>query len=75
MHKIIEEDNDGKITYLSNMIEGLILSDQIKKIEGIKRLPWTQTILRKTEDLAFSMVEFTEGNDDILIPKTKKTKN
>ena len=57
------------------MIEGLILSDQIKKIEGIKRLPWTQTILRKTEDLAFSMVEFTEGNDDILIPKTKKTKN
>ena len=72
VHKIIEEDNDGKIIYLSNMIEGLILSDQIKKVEGIKRLPWTQTILKKTEDLAFSMVEFTEGNEEVLVPKAKK---
>ena len=40
------------------MIEGFIDGDQLQKVEGIKRLPWTQTILKKTEDLALSMTEF-----------------
>ena len=45
------------------MIEGLLEGKQVQKIEGIKRLPWTQTILKKTEDLAQSMTEFVELNN------------
>ena len=56
VHELIEEDNNSKIAYLSNMIESYLLSDQIQKIEGIKRLPWTHSILKKTETLAFNMI-------------------
>ena len=45
------------------MVDGLLLSNQLQKIDGIKRLPWTRSILKKTEDLAFSMMEFTTGED------------
>lgn len=60
LHELIEEDNDNKISYLGNLIDGLVNGNQLQKIEGIKRLPWTKSILKKTEDLAFSMMEFAE---------------
>ena len=54
----MEEDNMNKINYLSNMIEGFMDGQQLQRIEGIKRLPWTQSILKRTEELAYSMTEF-----------------
>ena len=60
LSELIEEDNDNKISYLANLIDGLVNGDQLQKIEGIKRLPWTKSILKKTYDLAFSMMEFAE---------------
>ena len=45
------------------MIDGFLMSNQKnvtiilkQKIDNIKRLPWTQTILKKTEELAFSLI-------------------
>lgn len=46
--EVINEDNQNKISYLSNLIEGYLLKEEIEKMEGIKRLPWTRTILKKT---------------------------
>lgn len=45
---IIEEDNKSKIQYLSESIDKILASNEIKEIENIKRLPWTKTILTKT---------------------------
>ena len=64
---LIKEDNHNKISYLANLIEGYLSRQEIQKLESIKRLPWTNLILRKTEDLATNMLEYAEANENNLL--------
>lgn len=57
--KVIEEDNEGKIHYLSETIEKMITKNEVdvmmvlfQGVQKIKRLPWTIAILNRTEEIA-----------------------
>lgn len=54
------EDNDKKIKYLSDLVEELLAAKDIKKVETIKRLPWTRETLLQTEQLGMSLINFAE---------------
>jgi primosomal protein N'' len=63
--RLVEEDNTKKIKYLAETIESYIAQHTVKvptclvtqKLEAIKRLPWTQNILEKTQDLAEKLAQ------------------
>ena len=54
------EDNQSKVDFLAQMIIKHIKSKNLEKIENIKRLPWTKSILEKTEELAKRFLEYSE---------------
>lgn len=58
IQEIIEEDNNSKIVYLTDSIEKLLSNNNMGQIEKIKRLPWNRTILKRTSDLAKTLIDF-----------------
>lgn len=51
--------------YLSDSIEKLLSANNVSDVEKIKRLPWNRTILRKTSDLAKTLIDFASQGGEV----------
>jgi hypothetical protein len=59
-NELISDDNEKKISYLAKLVEDSMKESNIVNIESMRRLPWTQHILRQCKELAATLPE--EGN-------------